>query len=490
MKEILKNLNHDHFIILSEFVFVIAFFLQSTFLAILSLSILFGTLIIEAIKDFKNKSLLFFFLIAFFTFTMGQYFIENINTQMYYLNFPTHTIIKTIFIQYLALMSIYLAIKVVDHFANKKCQNVTNEIKNNSDNTNFKIINQIIFCFLFISFVISIVTSVESAIRVMKYGYLEIYVNNHPSIFPEYIFSIGNSLIIFTSLYLSMSSSKKKSLIVLGMYFFSLCASLFSGSRSTFVIGIMYIIFYLIIMQKNYKWFKLETIKKFLITIVAITPIAIVGLNIYNNTRNTIKVEDLSISKEFRSFFLNQGGSINLVSYSQEFKQQINSKDHNYVLGPVIEVFNKRIQDITNNKVSLYDNTKLENQRKYNFAIDMSIYILGEDMYAKGNGTGSQYLAELYIEYGYFGVVLFNFMLGIIIYCLNKLCYKKWFFLALTLILFPSIVYIARGQTMQILLSCLSITFWGSTLLIFLLNKFIIFLKKKGVVDDESSLVK
>lgn len=55
-----------------------------------------------------------------------------------------------------------------------------------------------------------------------------------------------------------------------------------------------------------------------------------------------------------------------------------------------------------------------------NFAESVS-YILSPKRYLNGWGYGSSYVAELYKDFSYFGIIIGNFILGIILGCMNKL---------------------------------------------------------------------
>lgn len=473
-KKIIRSTLDIKIVLMSLAVMFFSCLFQSIYLAITSLLMLFIALLCNILKDFKNKFVFFFFLISFFVFTMSQYFFGNINSEMYYSNFSNIVIIRTIFMQYLSLLAIYSSFYLA-YFIQKKYLQKKDRIWKFK---NTELISLLLFIATIISLSFSVISNIDTAIRVFKYGYLEIYVSNHPSSLPHFIHYVGNSVIVFISLYLALAKTKKWIVFVLSFYFFNLIISIFAGGRSNFVIGIFYIIFYLLYYKYKFNIKRKVSLKK-LILIVPTLLVLVIGLGMFNSIRSQVSIKNFNPLNEFNQFFVDQGRSVNLISYAQIYKKEVRKKNTNYVFGPLLYSFENKIEFLSFGNLKIRDIYSLNNQRKNNFAVDMTIYLLGLEQYEKGHGVGSQYIAELYIEYGYIGIVIFSLLLGVFVCLLNRYINKNWLILSILLLIFNSFVFMPRGQAMQIITSILSINFWGTILLLFIIDRIYSYFKKR-----------
>lgn len=442
--------------VLSLITMLLSLTIQNVTLGIIALTLIFIVNLVYAIFDIKNRYLLIFFLISFFTFTMGQYYFPNNSNELYFTNYENSIIIYTLLMQYISLFSIIVGYFFLEKFLkNKKISFSLNE-KIFSNKIIF-----LIFIIFIICFICSCITYIETGYRVMKYGYLVIYNGLHPTIIPSIISYLGNSTSVFLIILLIICNSKKIIGISLILYFINISLSLLTGVRGTFIIGVLFIIYYLIYYQGKYKYFSKKIIKNFFVMIILVFPIMIIGLNIYNNTRNNLPIEHINVFAEFKSFFVNQGTSVNVISSAQKYEKNLKqSGTTNFVFGPLLYSFQNKVKILTFNHINTNDLYTLENQKKNNLGVSLSILVLGYDRYSKGHGVGSQYIAELYIDYGYLGIIIFNLILGAYMCLIYRLSNHNWLIFGINLLSFSSIVYISRGQVMQLITSIASINFW------------------------------
>lgn len=68
------------------------------------------------------------------------------------------------------------------------------------------------------------------------------------------------------------------------------------------------------------------------------------------------------------------------------------------------------------------------------------------DRFSQGYGLGFSYLAEGYINFGYFGIVLWYFILSIVINRLYLLAFKNAMNLTIYLFMIPNLIYLQRGD--------------------------------------------
>ncbi|MFR5556725.1 MAG: O-antigen polysaccharide polymerase Wzy [Coprococcus sp.] len=68
-------------------------------------------------------------------------------------------------------------------------------------------------------------------------------------------------------------------------------------------------------------------------------------------------------------------------------------------------------------KANNWTNGTLSNNFSHNFS-----YLVRKDDYLNGQGWGSSYILETYVDFGYIGLILFNLILGILlVYMLKRL---------------------------------------------------------------------
>lgn len=477
-----KNLKYDNSIIKRNFNFInlvlsvssmLLLLLANVFtnvnLGIFSLTLLFLSNFLYSIINFDRIGILSLFLISFFTFSMGQYYFNNIDDFMYYKYFPNNIVVKTITIQTISLFSICLVFYIINLFGLKKKK--SNFYKFDHKLNFFHNITVIGFL---ITILCAFIVNIEAIIRVAKYGYLVLYNGQHPSMIPNPIHYLSNSIPVFLIISLVSTKDKNKIRFILFIYFINLLLSLFTGARSEFVIGMFFIAFFILRAYNYTEIFCKKTIKKFFIVLIMTLPSLIIALNVYNRLRNKVSVSEINPTVELASFFVSQGRSINLLNYGLLYEKNLTNEQTNYTFGILYDSLDNKVKILSFGKLALPD----INVRKSNYAIDISITVLGMDKYKQGNGLGTSYLPELYLDFGLFGVIIFSLLFAMIIGLLNYFWYKNYIVNALSLLMFNSIMFLTRGQALEFVCSLTSFSFWfgivGLNILYYLKNKLVL----------------
>jgi len=149
---------------------------------------------------------------------------------------------------------------------------------------------------------------------------------------------------------------------------------------------------------------------------------------------------------------------------SLENKEELN--DGLYTFGPLLVNLKSKIQKINKNY-----KMKLIEDKNISLAKDISIIALGKDGYKNGQGVGSQYLAELYVDFGIIGVIIYSLLLGFLIFIVSNFYKFGILGYSLSLLLIKSILYLPRDQAIQPLNLLLSINYWLILILIVLFIK-------------------
>lgn len=427
------------------------------FPSIVVLFCIFSLLIIESLFDIRKNYLLIVFYFVFLIFTMGQYIFPNYTNWIYYNQYNDSTIVKTIFIQILALIITYIGYKINFNFkSNLEEVNLSEKIK------------KFLFCILTVLFITALIVNFETGFRVMKYGYLIIYSNEVSSMIPEIIKYISFMFPLLSFIMLYLCKKNKEYYLILFMYFVYSCSTLLTGVRGDFCIG-MILIFICLFVKKYLVDCSKVKIKRVIIGIsllIVLLPISIIGLSIFNSIRNKNSY-DKNVFVQFSNFFVNQGSSVNLISLSIENEEKLDESNHLYTFGPVIENLNSKLNKFIN--IDLIGDTHTS------FARDVSMIGLGEEGVNSGQGLGSQYLGELFIDYGYIGIILYSIFLGIVLRILSNFYKYNFIGYSLSLVLIQSFLFLPRSQSFQFLNSIISFNYWLLIAFIYI----IIFISKR-----------
>lgn len=122
------------------------------------------------------------------------------------------------------------------------------------------------------------------------------------------------------------------------------------------------------------------------------------------------------------SFFQGQGVSVNVIGYAKECEGTYPETNISYTFGPII-------QELKHNPVSnffglfpFYKSQELEAvYHNNNFGATIT-YLVDPQRFLGGGGLGSSYIAEAWVDFGYVGIIVVNFVFGILCHsCINGL---------------------------------------------------------------------
>ncbi len=430
-----------------------------------SLVIYFITIFLISIINYKKYLPLIFFLISFFTFTMGQYIFKNVtNDFMYYLNFNNEIINYTISIQFLALFFTFFGYNYL--FSSQCIKKI--KIKDFSKKISIvKVFEYLITIGLILSLSFSIITNFEKAVYSLKYGYISIYDGSLKSIFPMFIHRISSYYFIFYAFYLTLNKNLTYKKIASFFLLLNGVIVFIYGVRSELMANILFLIFYYIWYHINKNIEVPRKVKKIAFVSIILVPFLLIGLNSYNYIRNHIKVPNDNFFNKISAFFAVQGRSINILNYSQLYESILVSGNSQYVFGVFNQELNSKIKTITQDTI---DFPKIETS-KTNLAIEVSRLVLGNNLVEEGNGLGSQYLAELWLEGGIFGIVLYSILLGYIMSFFYYYSTKHFLFQYFSFSLFNSLITTPRGTAIELFTPFISFVNISLIIILLLFNE-------------------
>ena len=470
------RLNNKNFIvILSIFIFIsIMFGVDISYLFVLSIWIL---SMYYSFKQVKNRLLLVGFLSTFFVFLLGGHFVfEYFNMKLnYYFSDKIYT-------QSNILMGISLIFVIMSHVVAEKiieARRFRNEIFISEINSKSQeIIKKLSKMLYFITYVFYIYIILHRTIFIIRTSYLNYYVDyNHDISFLTR--SIAAMTPHFFYLFLSTLPRKKEVISVFVLQLIYGIVSLLTGRRTDFMLIIVFIIFYFVFRQYYKKDEESWISKKFVLVSLALSPLLLVFLFIFHFLRHDMNLANLSLKQVFLGFFQQQGFSSSVIRLGLYYKDQLRD-DVLYSFFGLVK-FTR-----TNSIIRLfyrpeYGFSYLKNSVDFALKGNSMSHILSYlaiPTYLKGWAVGSSYIAELYQDFGYLGIVIGNSIYGSLMAILSYSWmrvkkYNVWIS-AISFSLIDSFLKAPRWNFDIIFTEFLSLGRWSAFLGVFILYKIVL----------------
>ena len=142
-------------------------------------------------------------------------------------------------------------------------------------------------------------------------------------------------------------------------------------------------------------------------------------------------------------FFYQQGVSVNVLGYAKEF-ENILPEGKIYSAGKVVDFFN-------HNTISqLFFNTEPVKPQTTEHALNdhtlhaTLTYLGSPSLYFSGGGYGGCYIADLWVDFGLFGVIVGSLIYGICLANIRKWCRKSFWGAAVGLMMYLSLIHISE----------------------------------------------
>ena len=424
----------------SVIMFGIGYWFNDFNMIFISIMMLFLNNILYALESTGKRIVFLLFNISYFTFLLGQYFFEILKRESLCGEFPPEVVLHTLFTLFISLLFIYSGMTFAEIFNNKK-------------NINYKLtqkdylivhIRNFSKVMFYVTYFINFISLLEVVVFIQQNGYIALYMDFSSQI-PLVIKKISLTCLTFFYIYLATLPQKREARKIVILQLFYLGTSILTGVRGTAVVGLFtlfaYCIFRDICMKDlDEKW--IGRIEKRII--VLSLPFFIAFLSAYNSVRIGIKVENFSVLDEVIGFFKSQGGSFQVISYSKLYEDLLPTTNSSYVFGPIINYFT--VGTVASLFTGLSPITDKINMALYGNNMGATItYLVAPQYYLAGGGFGTQYIAELYADFGYFGVAVFNFIVGMLLDVILSATYRRWWLFAIGLLTCNAIFAMPRN---------------------------------------------
>lgn len=420
---------------LKKFWMGIAFFLTFVFVAIYIVltdqtklliilpCILFVYGMMYCFNSFYDNIFLFCFLICFFTFLLSGQIINRV-VQVYGYSFSDEIEMHTDIALMISLFGLLLGYILCDIIWKKYKRDY---LKFNYDNIEYTNIRKLSKTIYYLTYLFWIVILLDNVLYVAQYGYTSYYIS-YSSRVPSVIRQIGYMAPMSLFIYLATMPDKKDAMKPIIMYSLYLLLSLGTGRRIYFMTGLLIIFAYAMLRNVINPSEKSWVSKKSILAIVIAIPVLLSLMYLFEYIRSDSYVGEASNYSPILGFFVRQGTSINVIKYAELFKNRLNSEAH-YSLYNLIKWL-QGSGSIINKLFSLDFDFEMGKQTALTatqgtYLADFISYFANSSSYLSGMGYGSCYIAELYVDYGYIGVLIGNFIYGILLCFLLKISIAK-----------------------------------------------------------------
>lgn len=309
--------------------------------------------------------------------------------------------------------------------------------------------------FLYLLSSVLVIYSIYSRFSfVAIYGYMDSYVDysgNLPVLLNK--FASTNALCLY--LFLATLPSKHEAKPILFLFLIISLFSLLTGGRTNFVMNFITLLIYLVLRNKitpKDPWLT----RKGKIILLMCLPILVAMMFVVMLIRGDDEINNTNLFDMIINSIYQQGSIIEVLGVSYEevehiphrfwsFGRIIDSYENNFIfqiLG-IGQEFKANTSDFAINGHSLANYLTYTYQNK---------------RFLAGGGMGSSFIAEAWLDFGYFGVVVFSFIYGVILSKFYMLIKNVWMF-ALTFYMVNAIIYAPRAGACDFISDILSPTY-------------------------------
>lgn len=431
-------------------------------------------LMVYCVGNLPSRSVLFSFLISFFSFLMGREIFEIIGFHSIELSFSEEYNLHAERLVFLSLVFLSIGYFVLARISFFKL----NRIKHFSyDNTYYRTVRRVSEIIFWGTFLFNFFNLLDVIRYIMTYGYISYYIGYEKSV-PYVISKIGDMCQIALYIFLATMPTKAESKNKIYAYIFYLFITLLSGQRYPLVSGLLTLYIYYMYRNRiefitNDRWFgKFEKrlsilLLPFLVLLMPIINIVRVG--------NEITIKDILDS--MTAFFYQQGVSITVIKRALLYENSL-PDGRLYVFGGLWDFFHSNVISRMLGVVSYSKNTVEHALEGHSLQHALSYIVMG-NYYLMGHGLGSSYIAEAYHDFRYAGVITINLIYG---YILKRLFdFKKYniWIISLSLSMLNSLLLAPRGNADGFIVSFIDLNSWGTIFIVYTISKILIHLHKK-----------
>lgn len=396
-------------------------------LLLCDLLLIFVCNIIYGVSNYKKRFLFILFHLMIFVFLLSRPTIYMLRQTAWYTIFSTAVnviALNCILLSLVALLIGNILVELsIESFQGKKI-----EFRGKIPHINTRVMAIVTFVVMIICALCFGFKELDALLFMRGKAYEAYFAEYQPRI--PYLINFVAGLYDFSVFaFLATKPTKKVSYIVLGAYVLSGVPMLIIGLRNPFMLKAVFSFTYFVIRNREHLPNGKKWIGKFEKTMIVLSiPLVVLAMGVINYTRSGEEV-DLNVTGIAVDFLFKQGTTYDTVLQGIAYESSLPGEARYFSFGPLYDnyVYGK-VGNIVLGTDPDYIGTGNSFRSAYNshsFAHAISYVVLGSN-YIAGEGRGTSYLVENYVDFGYLGVFLVSFVLGGVLSFIWKAFGKHW----------------------------------------------------------------
>ena len=424
--------------------------------------------------NLKKRILLLLFDCCIFVFLIGRIFIPAVRGEAWWTYYGIESNIFAVTAITISIISMEVGVLLTEMFYRLRENKTGEKLPVKKDHKELLIISRLILIVCMICYYYS-----EFSKLVWMNGKVyEEYYLSQPS-FPFYISFPASCMPIFLCIVLALLPSKKETFMWLVLYIVSTFPMLKIGMRNSFVLSCIFAFVYYFLRdtirkEGEKKWIGKKEKGLLLLAI----PVLILGMGMINylrasgdeNNNVSLSATELAVDLVYK-----QGTTYMTVLQGYDYMDELpGNTDQKYMFGPIKEeiLYNSIGKKIFKREDIGLGNSLKHAYKGHSFAHALSYVVLGKD-YISGNGRGSSYIIESYVDFGYGGVIVVSLILGIMFSFMTHSFGKNWVITMCSLKILTTLMLLPRSETTTFLTFMVSYKFWVCVIGVFILSEMV-----------------
>lgn len=316
-------------------------------------------------------------------------------------------------------------------------------------------------------------------------AYEEYYLINPDEYVPWIIGVLRPMMLYAFCSYLACMPRRCPTVICLALYVSTTVPMLMIGSRSDFVIAFLFAALYFVlraVTDTEERW-----ITKRLVVVVCIAaPLGIFAMGAMNYTRAGSTIAGFGFVSLIFDALFKQGVTFTVLGHGYDVNPQIQDLGFRFFsIGGVIDTITQGfIGQTFFNIPDLGDaNSALLALNGTSYAHSMSYF--AHSNYLGGEGYGSSYILELYADFGFGGIIVGSFILGVAFSVLSTLIGRRWFGGMVALIAALAVFHMPRGAYIEWIDFLIATRFLLAVFVITMLSAVLAYASRAGLLPKK-----
>lgn len=404
----------------------------------------------------NNRVTLFAFLVTFFSFLLSRLFINTLLP-----DFESDYTIEAANMaysneaQYFVLYSLVLSLVglSIGYLTSYDKSIPLNKIENPVYIKRIRLISKRLSYILF-SF--TLIVTVEKILFIWTNGYVSYYLSFSESL-PHVFYTLSFAYKFAFFVFLATMPPRKEAIPLILLYVLGACVSLLTGQRGAFITPLLFVLIYLFIrnsLTPKDPWIG----RKGKMVVLISVPLLCASMFMVMLIRGEYESGNDNLLILVLNFFYQLGGSENIIGYSYDFQSRM-PNDQWYSLGPILRYIQSNSLAYLFGFGETIQTQTVEMATRGHELGSFLTYYTDSNRYLSGGNIASSYVAELWLDFGFIGILLGNYIYGRILGSIMRISYSNVWKTAIVLIMINRILTAPRASFIFFIADCLSFSF-------------------------------